>query len=108
RGHLRGDAGGDEPSGEPLREIRISKPAPAPDPLVNPAAPGPRAWLSTIAAAVALAISITLGPGSIGSVPRGIRLSDIADMSINTGSRSSSSEGRPTTGWPWEKARGSS
>src|SRR5205809_858999 len=83
RGHLRGDAGGDEPSGEPLREIRISKPAPAPDPLVNPAAPGPRAWLSTIAAAVALAISITLGPGSIGSVPRGIRLSDVADMSID-------------------------
>ncbi len=83
RGHLRGDASGDEPSGEPLREIRISKPAPAPDPLVNPAAPGPRAWLSTIAAAVVLAISITLGPGSIGSVPGGIRLSDVADMSID-------------------------
>src|SRR5207244_11076626 len=47
RGHLRGDASGDEPSGEPLSEIRISKPVPAHDPLVIPAAPGHRALIST-------------------------------------------------------------
>src|SRR5262249_13762101 len=89
RGHLSGDASGDEPSREPLRENRTSKPAPAPDTVVNPAA-GPRfrrlwsaTWLYTIAAAVVLAIGITLGLGSIGSVPRGSRLTAVADMSID-------------------------
>ena len=83
RRHLGEGASVDEPSGEPLREIPISKPAPAPDTLVNPAGAGPRPWLYAIAAAVVLAIGITLALGSIGSVPRGSRLTAVADMSID-------------------------
>src|SRR6266478_2173131 len=81
---------GNVSGGDPSREIEISRPAQAADALVGLAVPSTRfrrprytTWLYAMAAAVVLAIGITLGAGPIASMQRGTRLNGVAEASVD-------------------------
>jgi len=80
---------GNVSGGKPRREVLI-RPARRADVLAGLAVPSTRLrrprykpWLYAIAAAVVLAIGITLGAGSIASMQRGTRLNGVADASVD-------------------------
>ncbi len=80
----------DVSGGDPSREIEISRPARAADVLAGLAGPGTRfrrprytPWLYAMAAAVVLAIGLTLGLGPLASMQRGSRLNGVAEASVD-------------------------